>query len=120
LDDILDWESDDTGKPRYKDLQETKLNVLAAALISRSPKAAAIATEFFATSDSHGEITAVQAQTLGLTLRDLPEYKESLAWARDQAQKNSSFALAHLREIPDSQWRDLVETLTRQLLDRMQ
>jgi octaprenyl-diphosphate synthase len=119
LDDILDWESEDTGKPRFKDLQEAKLNVVGAWLVSKSDQAHKICTEFFSSVDAHGELTVNDSKRLGQLLTALPEYANARAWAKAEADKHSTFALSHLRELSPSPWRDLVEKLTQQLLERM-
>lgn len=119
LDDILDWESDESGKPRFKDLQEVKLNTVGVALMAASTEASAITETFFARADAKGELSEALAAELGNTLRASAAYAQTLAWAREEAQKNSKFALSHLRELPESPWRLLVERLTQQLLERM-
>ena len=117
LDDILDWEGQDTGKPRFLDLHEAKLNSVGAMLVRRSKKAGAFIEESFQRKDGHGYIP--EHSTLGKALQDCPEYAETLAWARKEAQDHSTFAISHLDKIPPSIWRDLTKQLTISLLERM-
>lgn len=117
LDDILDWEGKDTGKTRYQDIQETKLNSLGAALVQRSRRAASLLEGSYLQKDDQGMIP--NAQKLGETLRECEEYPAALNWARTEAKSHSSFALAHLGKLPPSPWKDLTIHLTRSLLERM-
>lgn len=119
LDDILDWESEESGKPRFKDLAEAKLNIVSVKLLSVSPEATKLTENSFKNLNAQGELSMQQATQLGLSLSSDPHYANSVDWARSEAKKNSDFALAHLRDLPQSVWRDLVEKLTVQLLDRM-
>lgn len=117
LDDILDWEGKDTGKPRFQDLHETKLNALGVKLVSLSKRAAGLLEGSFSQKDEHGYIPHPAA--LGESLLACPEYADALAWARKEAAEHSAFALAHLNKLPASVWRDLTVQLTQSLLERM-
>jgi geranylgeranyl pyrophosphate synthase len=117
LDDILDWEGKDTGKPLYQDLYESKLNLVATKLVQKSSAAANLLVNAFSTADAEGYIA--NYSELGLQLRELPEYKETLQWARTEAKDHSAFALAYLEKLPPSTWRDLTQQLTHSLLERM-
>jgi geranylgeranyl pyrophosphate synthase len=117
LDDILDWEGKDTGKPRFTDLHERKLNAVATRLMQLSPVAASLAERAFATADAEGYIA--DPQGLGSSLQALSEYAEAVSWARKEAQDHSAFALAHLDRLPPSVWKDLTRDITRSLLERM-
>lgn len=117
LDDILDWEGADTGKSRYQDLHETKLNSVGARLVRDSKRAAALLEGSFAQKDAHGYIP--NPESLGRSLIACPEYASALAWARTEAEHHSSFALSHLDRLPASVWKDLTTQLTRTLLERM-
>ena len=117
LDDILDWESTQTGKPRFLDLHETKLNAVGAMLVKKSRHAASLVEGAFSQADSEGYIP--DAESLGLALQRCPEYPEVLAWARKEAADHSTFALSHLDKLPDSVWKNLSRQLTISLLERM-
>jgi len=117
LDDILDWEGKNTGKPPFLDLQETKLNLVGVMLVKRSKHAASLLEGSFSQKDAHGYIPNPEA--LGRSLQACPEYAEALAWARQEAEDHSAFAIAQLDKLPPSVWRDLTRQLTRQLLERM-
>jgi geranylgeranyl pyrophosphate synthase len=114
LDDLLDWEGKDTGKPPYLDLFEKKLNVVGAKLVSLSPEARKQVQDFFAQ-----EPDLEKAAALGLTLKSLDAYGEASAWARKEAQEQSELALGYLKELPESVWRELTLYLTHSLLERM-
>ncbi|RZA08199.1 MAG: polyprenyl synthetase family protein [Proteobacteria bacterium] len=117
LDDILDWDGKDTGKGRFTDLHETKLNLVGVKLVQLSKPAAELLHAGFAGKDKHGYIA--NPQELGLALQALPEYSAALAWARKEAADHSAFALSHLGRLPASIWRDLTVQLTQSLLERM-
>lgn len=117
LDDILDWESSQTGKPRFGDLHEMKLNAVGAMLVKRSKRASGLIEGSFSQADVHGYIPNPEA--LGKALQECDEYPEALAWARKEAADHSAFALAHLDKLPDSVWRGLTRQLTVSLLERM-
>lgn len=117
LDDILDWEGKNTGKPPYQDLYESKLNVVAAKLVQKSSKAAALLETAFSQADAEGYVKGYEQ--LGKELQSLSDYDDSIAWARKEAKKHSAFALAYLEKLPESQWRDLTQRLTQSLLERM-
>ncbi len=117
LDDIIDWEGKDTGKNRFQDILESKLNALGAMLVKNSPQARGLLEQAFSTADKDGYIQ--NAAALGEKLRILPEYKDALAWTRKEAEKHSAFALAELGKLPDTQWKKLTEQLTKSLLERM-
>ena len=117
LDDLLDWDGKDTGKERFTDLHETKLNSLGVKLVQLSADAADLLRGAFSQADAHGYIANPQA--LGASLQALPAYAEALAWARREAEHHSAFALSHLERLPPSIWRDLTVQLTRSLLERM-
>jgi geranylgeranyl pyrophosphate synthase len=117
LDDILDWEGKDTGKPRFGDLHERKLNAVATRLMQLSARAVTTTEKAFSTADAEGYIP--DPQGLGAALQDLPEYAQAIAWARKEAQDHSAFALSHLDRLPPSVWKDLTRDLTRSLLERM-
>ena len=117
LDDILDWESAETGKELFQDLSEAKLNSVGARLVQTSSDAEKILKAAFATMDAHGTIAT--SKDLGHSLRLLKEYPDALAWARQEANHHSAFAIAHLEKIPPSDWRDLTISITKQLLERM-
>lgn len=117
LDDILDWEGKDTGKPRFQDLHEAKLNAVGVKLVQKSPEAKGLLEAAFATRDQEGYIA--DPLPLGASLQALSAYKESLAWARKEAEDHSAFALSYLEKLPASVWRDLTTQLTHSLLERM-
>jgi geranylgeranyl pyrophosphate synthase len=117
LDDILDWDGKDTGKERFTDLHETKLNSLGVKLVQLSRPAADLLEAAFARRDAHGYIA--NPAELGVALQALPEYGAALAWARKEAADHSAFALSHLGRLPPSTWRDLTVQLTHSLLERM-
>lgn len=117
LDDILDWEGKDTGKPRFLDLHERKLNAVGVRLAQKSKAAVALLEEAFSSPDREGYIAEPKA--LGDALQALPDYAEAVAWARKEAQDHSAFALAHLDKLPETVWRDLTRQLTQSLLERM-
>lgn len=117
LDDILDWESAQTGKPRFQDLHETKLNALGAMLVKKSKRAAGLLEGAFSQADAEGYIP--DAEKLGKALQECPEYPEVLTWARKEAADHSAFALSHLDKLPDSVWKTLTRQLTTSLLERM-
>lgn len=116
LDDILDWESPNTGKTRFQDLHEAKLNAVGAKLVQQSSAAKNHLEIAFATLKD-GYISAPEA--LGAKLIVLPEYASTIAWARKEAADHSAFALAHLDKLPASLWKDLTKQLTKSLLERM-
>lgn len=117
LDDVLDWESPETGKVRYQDLSEAKLNALGTVLARDSSSAAALLKAAFETMNEKGEIASFAE--LGEKLRALPEYAAALAWTREEAKRRSAFALSHLDRLPPSPWKDLTMGLTQRLLERM-
>lgn len=117
LDDILDWESSATGKPRFGDIHEAKLNAVGAKLVALSPAAGARLEGAYSQRDAQGYVPNPEA--LGEALRVLPEYAAALAWARREAADHSAFALAQLDKLPDSVWRGLTRQLTVSLLERM-
>ncbi|HEY8279217.1 MAG TPA: polyprenyl synthetase family protein [Bdellovibrionota bacterium] len=117
LDDIIDWEGKNTGKQLFQDLHETKLNSVGVMLVRKSKRAAGLLEGSFCQKDKDGYIPRPEA--LGAALQDCPEYGESLAWARKEAQDHSAFAIAHLERLPVSIWRDLTKQLTVSLLERM-
>lgn len=117
LDDILDWEGKDTGKPRFTDLHETKLNAVGVKLVSLSRRAAGLLEGSFSQKNAEGYIPNPEA--LGASLQACDEYGAAIAWARKEAADHSAFALAHLGKLPASVWRDLTTELTRSLLERM-
>ncbi|MCO5142855.1 MAG: polyprenyl synthetase family protein [Oligoflexia bacterium] len=117
LDDILDWEGKDTGKDRYLDLHESKLNVVGAKLVNLSSTAASLLEKSFSQADKHGYIS--NYKELGVSLSSLKEYNETLDWAKREAEKHSQFSLAHLEKIPASPWKDLTIDLSNRLLARM-
>lgn len=117
LDDLLDWEGKDTGKPRFQDLHEAKLNSIGVMLVRKSKEADSLLEKAFATKDHHGYISGPEA--LGLALQALPQYGEAIAWARKEAADHSAFALSHLDKLPPSIWKDLTKQLTISLLERM-
>lgn len=117
LDDILDWESNESGKPRYTDLHEAKLNSVAVVLCMKSKSARAMLERAFGTLNEYGEVENVAA--LGAELRELPEFSEALHWVKSQAEKESAFAIANLDLLPESPWRELAKRITLDLLERM-
>jgi geranylgeranyl pyrophosphate synthase len=117
LDDILDWEGKNTGKPPYQDLYESKLNVVATRLVQKSSQAANLLELAFGGADSEGYIA--DYERFGKELQALPEYGEAIAWARQEAKEHSAFALAYLEKLPASEWRELTKHLTQSLLERM-
>jgi octaprenyl-diphosphate synthase len=118
LDDILDWEGKDTGKSRFQDLHEAKLNSVGAKLTRESKRAQALLEGSFSQKDSQGYIPNPEA--LGAALVACPEYATAIAWARKEAANHSTFALSYLDRLAPSVWRDLTKQLTRTLLERMQ
>ncbi len=117
LDDVLDWESNETGKNRFQDLTEAKLNTVAVVLCMKSPKARKLLTQAFANLDENEEVPNVLE--LGKKLQQIREYKDAVNWVKAQAEKETAFALANLDVLPDSQWKNLVKTVTVELLSRM-
>jgi geranylgeranyl pyrophosphate synthase len=117
LDDILDWEGKNTGKPNFLDLHETKLNAVGVKLVALSRRAAGLLEGSFSQKDAQGYIP--NPAVLGTSLQACPEYADALAWARKEAQDHSAFAIAHLDRLPPSTWRELCKGLTTQLLERM-
>ncbi|MGZ3657630.1 MAG: polyprenyl synthetase family protein [Bdellovibrionota bacterium] len=117
LDDILDWEGKNTGKPLFLDLHETKLNAVGVMLVKKSKRAATLLEGSFSQKDAQGYIPNPAA--LGAALQDCPEYGEALRWARKEAQDHSAFAISHLDRLPASTWRELAKQLTTSLLERM-
>jgi geranylgeranyl pyrophosphate synthase len=117
LDDILDWEGKNIGKPLFQDLHETKLNSVGVMLVKHSRRAATLLEGSFAQKDEHGYIPNPKA--LGEQLQACPEYTTAIGWARKEAQDHSAFAIAHLDKLPASVWRDLTRQLTISLLERM-
>jgi len=117
LDDILDWEGKNTGKPLFADLLETKLNSVGVMLVKRSKRAATLLEGSFSQKDEHGYIPNPLA--LGHSLQECLEYAEAIGWARKEAQDHSAFAISHLEKLPPSIWRDLTKQLTVSLLERM-
>ncbi len=117
LDDILDWEGKNTGKPPYQDLYESKLNVVATRLVQKSSQAANLLEAAFRGADAEGYIA--EYERYGKELQALPEYGEAIAWARQEAKEHSAFALAYLEKLPTSEWRELTKHLTHSLLERM-
>lgn len=117
LDDILDWEGKDTGKSRFQDLHETKLNSVGVKLVRYSKRAGSLLEGAFSQRDEQGYIP--DPEVLGRELVSCPEYADALSWARKEAQHHSAFALSHLDRLPSSVWRDLTKQLTQTLLERM-
>ncbi len=117
LDDIIDWEGKNTGKPPFQDLHETKLNSVGVMLVKHSKRAATLLEGSFSQKDSDGYIPNPSA--LGQALQECPEYSDAIAWARKEAKDHSSFAIAHLEKLPQTSWRDLTRQLTISLLERM-
>jgi octaprenyl-diphosphate synthase len=117
LDDILDWEGKNTGKPIFLDLHETKLNAVGVMLVKKSRQAATLLEGSFSQKDKDGYIP--NPADLGMALQECPEYADALAWARREAHDHSAFALSHLDKLPRSVWRDLTKQLTNSLLERM-
>lgn len=117
LDDILDWEGKDTGKARFQDLHELKLNSIGVRMVQKSTSARPILEAAFATKDKDGYIS--DPKSLGEALQSLPEYADSIAWARKEAQDHSAFALSYLDKLPSTVWKDLTMQLTTSLLERM-
>lgn len=117
LDDIIDWDGKDSGKERFTDLHEAKLNSLGVKLVQLSRPAADLLEAAFSRRDAHGYIA--NPKELGTALQALPEYGPALAWARQEAADHSAFALSHLGRLPPSTWRDLTVQLTHSLLERM-
>ena len=117
LDDILDWEGRNTGKPLFQDLHETKLNSVGVMLVRKSKRAATLLEGSFSQKDAHGYIPNPLA--LGQSLQECLEYGEAIGWARKEAQDHSTFAISHLEQLPESVWRNLTKQLTVSLLERM-
>lgn len=117
LDDVLDWESDESGKTQFQDLTEAKLNSVAVVLCMKSSKARRLLQEAFSDLNEFSEVKNVQE--LGESLRQVREYKDALNWVKTQAEKETAFALANLDVLPNNQWKDLVKRVTLDLLNRM-
>jgi geranylgeranyl pyrophosphate synthase len=117
LDDILDWEGKDTGKTLFQDLQEVKLNSIGVKLVQKSPAAKSTLEAAFARKNEQGYIR--DFAELGRSLQALPEYAETITWARKEAQDHSAFALSYLDKLPPTIWKDLTRQLTQSLLERM-
>ncbi len=117
LDDIIDWEGKDTGKNRFQDLLESKLNATGAMLVKLSPSARDLLQVAFSHADKDGYIQ--NSKELGEKLQACKEYPEALLWTRKEAEKHSAFALAELGKLPNSQWKSLTENLVKSLLERM-
>ncbi len=117
LDDVLDWESKDSGKNQFQDLAEAKLNTVAVVLCMKSSKARRLLKEAFSDLDENEEVKNVQE--LGIKLQQIREYNDAVNWVKAQAEKETAFALANLEVLPQNQWKDLVKTVTVELLNRM-
>jgi octaprenyl-diphosphate synthase len=117
LDDVLDWESDSSGKPRLQDLREAKLNTVAVVLAMKSSSARQILQRAFSSLDSHQEIES--PDNVHIQLKSCPEFLEAVQWVKAQAEKESAFAIANLESLPDSPWKELAKRLTTDLLTRM-
>ena len=117
LDDVLDWEGSDTGKPGLQDLTEAKLNTIGVVLCMKSKKARNFLRDAFSDLNEFEEVTNVPQ--LGKKLKNCPEYSEALQWVKSQAEKESAFALASLDVLPESRWKTLAKRVTVDLLDRM-
>lgn len=117
LDDLLDWEGKNTGKNRFQDLSEAKLNAVGAKLVQQSHAAKSELEKYFSRIDKQGYVP--EYETLGQTLTKLPEYAGVIQWARKEAEDHSTFALANLDKLPDSVWKKLTKQLTLSLLERM-
>lgn len=117
LDDVLDWESGETGKVPLKDLAEAKLNTVSVVLCMKSKEARQLLKKSFSQLNEHKEVANVQE--LGVELRAYPEYAEAITWVKVQAEKESQFALANIETLPDSPWKEAVKNMTLHLLSRM-
>lgn len=117
LDDVLDWESSDSGKTQFQDLTEAKLNTVAVVLCMKSSKARKLLNDAFSKLDENEEVPGVQE--LGRKLQQIREYKDAVQWVKSQAEKETAFALANLDVLPNNKWKDLMKTVTIELLNRM-
>lgn len=117
LDDVLDWESESTGKPKVQDLREAKLNSVAVVLSMKSNRARQLLQSAFADLDENSEVRGLDALHRGLIA--CPEFPEAIQWVKAQAEKESAFALANLEVLPDSPWKELAKRVTIDLLNRM-
>lgn len=117
LDDVLDWESTQTGKPPYLDLHEAKLNSVGVTLVIQSPKAQEILLKAFENRGEHS--TIANFAEIGISLKSLPEYINSVEIVRKEAETHSAFCLSYLDKLPPTEWKDLAKNLVNQLLQRM-
>lgn len=117
LDDILDWEGKNTGKPLYLDLHERKLNAVGTQIAKNSEEARTLLADAYGNAQADG--TIVNFHDLGESIKKLSAYGEAVKWARNEAKDHSDFALSYLAKLPDSQWRELTRHLTISLLERM-
>ena len=116
LDDLLDWEGSATGKSKFQDLREAKLNSVGVVLCQKSARARSLLKESFKKCNTFQELN--DGDTLGRTLQECEEYKSACERIQQQAEKESSFALANLESLPDSQWKQLIIQITKELLHR--
>lgn len=117
LDDVLDWQSDTSGKPKIQDLREAKLNTVAVLLALKSNRARQLLRAAFDDLDANAEVRNVETLHAGLV--GCAEYAESVQWVKAQAEKESALAIANLEVLPDSQWKELLRRVTVDLLNRM-
>lgn len=117
LDDVLDWSSDSSGKPKLQDLREAKLNTVAVVLAMKSNRARQLLQNAFSNLDENSEVRDING--LHQYLIACPEFSEAMQWVKSQAEKESAFALANLEALPESPWKELAKRVTTDLLNRM-
>lgn len=117
LDDLLDWNSEKTGKPRYQDLREAKLNSVGVLLMHESQAARSICADHFTDLNGFKEVKA--PEELGKALSGLPEYRGACDKIYARAENETQFALANLERLPESAWKELSKQVTLKLLSRL-
>ncbi len=115
MDDVLDFEAEETGKPPFSDWVEGKTNAVTAALIRAWPPGQSHLTSFFADSSLRD---ADLCRRVWFDEVPSAAREQALAEVRNLAQGYTARADHHAKRVPGNAEGDLFETLRHHLLLR--
>lgn len=115
IDDVLDFESVDSGKPRLADWRERKTNAMTATLLQLCPTARPELARVFGQAEP---LTVDACEALAARLFTAEVQAEAARLVRARAAEYAALADHHATLVPDTAEGRLYRTLQTRLLDR--
>jgi octaprenyl-diphosphate synthase len=115
IDDVLDFDASNTGKPALGDWSEAKTNVMTAQLVALEPSARPALAALFARAERPSSADCMQVLASAFRAETVAEARRR---ANALAEEYATLADHHARFVPDNLTGRLFETLRKGLLRR--